>query len=301
MKAIIMIALLLTAVCFFQPGYTLFAQEKQEKEEGKLGKLEKEVDKKEDDKDKDTEKKEEDSNKNSSESNDASAVAETLADPEFWEYALTAVVVVVAGVYVVLINVPGEDSLLYLGDYGNCYFSQYPYVSSEEGFFSQVIGKRFSVNISGHYFYDESDLTGYGVRAKYSPHPFFNAELHFTDLTEKLETREDHLKLYNVFINYNRLRLERWAFWWGLGLKGLQGDKTYNGFAYNIGTEIYPVRPISIGLNYSGGFINGNYVPEFFGSLSLHLNRFAVFAGYQYWSAGSAKIDGLVGGMKVFF
>jgi len=300
-----MLALLLTAVCFFQPGYTLFAQEKEEKEEGKLGKLEEEVDKKEADeadKDEDSEKKEENSTNNSEESSNSSDVVEDVgAFLKLLEYSFYAVVVVVAGVYVVLINAPGEDSLLYLGDYSNCYFSQYPYISSEEGLFSQVIGKRFSVNISGHYFYDESNLTGYGVRAKYSPHPFFNAELHFSDLTEKLETREDHLKLYNVFINYNRLRLERWAFWWGLGLKGLQGDKTYNGFAFNIGAEIYPVRPISIGINYSGGFISGNYVPEFFGALNLHLYRFAIFAGYQYWSAGSAKIDGLVGGMKVFF
>lgn len=294
MKTIIMLALLLTAVCSFQPGYTLFAQQE---EEEKLEKLEEEVAKKEADKDEDTEKKEKDSNQNSSESQDTSGVAETLADPEFWEFSFYAVAVV----YMILINVPGEDSLLYLGHYSNCYFSQYPYVSSGEGFFSRVTGRRFSVNISGHYFYDESNLTGYGMRAKFSPHPFFSAELDFSDLTEKLKTREDHLKLYNVFINYNRLRLERWTFWWGLGLKGLQGDKTYNGLAFDIGTEIYPIKPFSIGMNYSGGFINGHYVPEFFSALNLHLNRFALFAGYQYWSAGSAKVDGLVSGMKVFF
>jgi hypothetical protein len=287
MKRIFTLFILSMTFWFLLSETAVFAQEK---EEGKLADFEKKVDKEEN-----ADTKSEESEDEEAEGGETSEFAESLvSSPGFWDFSFGVV-------YGLFINFPGEDSLLYFGDYGNCYFSQYPYMSSGEGIFSQEIGKRFSISLSGHYFYDESDLTGYGFRARLSPHPFVNAEIHFSDLTEKLDTRDDHLKLYNVFVNYNRLRLERFAFWWGLGLKGLQGDKTYNGFAFNIGTEIYPARPISLSLNYSGGFINDTYVPDFFGSLNLHLYRFAIFAGYQYWSAGSAKIDGITGGIKLFF
>lgn len=273
--------------CFFLAGATLSAQEE---EKSKLDNFEEKVSKEE--KATDEEKK---SDENSDSSDETAEVAVSLASNPG---ALKTTGIVIYGLF---ITFPEEDSLLYLGDYRNCYYAQYPYVSREDGLFSDVLGKRRSITVSGHYFYDESNLTGYGVRARFSPHPFFNAEIHFTDLTEELSTRDEHLKLYNVFVNYNRMRLQRWAFWWGLGLKGLQGDKTYNGFAFNLGTEIYPAKPVSLNFSYSGGFINDTYVPEFYGALNVHLNRFAIFAGYQYWSAGSAKIDGILGGVKLFF
>jgi hypothetical protein len=281
------ILIFLVTFCFFIPAQPLLAQEK---EEGKLADFEKKVDD-----ENNADEKSEDSGESSDEDSETSDFTESLvSSPAFWKISFGVL-------YGMFINFPGEDSLFYFGDYNNCYFTQYPYVSPGEGMYSQKIGKRFSVNISGHYFYDESDLRGYGIRALLSPHPFVNAEIQFSDLTEKLDTRDDHLKLYNIFVNYNRLRLEPVMFWWGLGLKGLQGDKTHNGFAFNFGTEIYPARPVSLTLNYSGGFINGNYLPEFFGSLNVHLYRFAIFAGYQYWSVGSAKIDGVVVGIKLFF
>ncbi len=273
----------LSAALLLLCGSPLFAQE--DKEKGKIGSLEKEVSK-----DKDSDEEESDSDEDSDDSDSDGNIFANLALELSGRLAV--------GLFIVF---PNEDSLLYAGSYRNCSFSEYPYADPEDGLFSQAVGKKFSVNISGHYFYDEENLTGYAVRARYYPLPYVSAEVHFTDLTEKLSTREDHLKIYNIFINYNRLRLERWAVWWGLGLKGLQGDKTYNGFAFNIGTEVYPARPVSVTLNYGGGFINGTYLPEFFGSLNFHLYRFAVFAGYQYWSAGGAKIDGLVGGLRLFF
>ena len=41
-------------------------------------------------------------------------------------------------------------------------------------------------------------------------------------------------------------------------------------------------------------WLNGVYVPEFYGTVNLHIHRFAVMAGYQRWSAGRVALDGLV-------
>ncbi|NIV71449.1 hypothetical protein GWN26_02080, partial [Candidatus Saccharibacteria bacterium] len=95
------------------------------------------------------------------------------------------------------------------------------------------------------------------------------------NLTEGLSTREDYLQLYSAFVNYYRIRIPSWVFWWGLGFKGLQGGTARHGFAFNLGIETYLAKPISIHLNYSGGWLNTTYVPEFFGTLNVHIRRLA--------------------------
>ncbi len=201
-----------------------------------------------------------------------------------------------------LVSFPGEDTLLYKGDYGSVYYTDYPYADPTEGLFSDAPGKQFFINLAGHYFYDESDLDGVGFRGRASPYPFVSAEVHFTELREHLRSGgEDVLQLYSAFINYNRLRLPRWSLWWGLGLKGMRGSIKHTGFAFNAGTEIFLARPLSLHFSYSGGFLNSRYVPEFFGTLNVHINRFALFGGYQSWTAGSANIDGILTGMKIYF
>ncbi len=203
--------------------------------------------------------------------------------------------------YGLLIQFPGETRQLYHGSIHNSYFSEYPYAVPDVGYFSQTDGKKFSVSFSTHYFYSESDLHGTGFRARLSPLPLFSAEVHFTNLTEELTTRNDHLQLYSVFVNYNRFRLNRLGVRWGIGLKGLRGDNTHNGFAFNLGGEWYLQKPLSLQFSYSGGWIGERFLPEFFGTLNVHVNRAAVFVGYQYWSAGGAVMDGVAVGVKGYF
>ncbi len=249
------------------------ADDKQEKEEGKLGQIEDEIDKDNDD-------------------DDSGHGNSYLAFDDYYFIARLT--------YGVFIQFPGEPDRLYGGSIRNSFYSEFPYAVEDEGLFSQTDGKNFSVNFSAHYFYSEADLDGSGFRMKLSPNPLFTTEIFYTNLTETLTTRNDHLQMYSVFVNYNRFRLNRLALWWGVGLKGLRGDNTNTGFAFNSGGEWYLRKPLSVNFSYSGGFINGTYLPEFFGALNLHINRAALFFGYQYWSAGATSIDGITAGLKVF-
>ncbi|RMF54714.1 MAG: hypothetical protein D6748_16095, partial [Calditrichaeota bacterium] len=112
---------------------------------------------------------------------------------------------------------------------------------------------------------------------------------------------ESNLQLYSFFLNYNRLRLERLDVWWGLGLKGMHGTIKKTGFAFDGGGEWFLAKPLSLNFEYSGGYLNSRYIPEWYVTLNVHFSRFALVGGYQYWSAGNVVIDGLILGGKIFF
>lgn len=196
---------------------------------------------------------------------------------------------------------PGEDSALYNGHYWQSSFANYPYFLAAEGLFSMGQRKSFSVMFNGHYFYNSSILQGIHFAGRLSPVPYGSFTFAYSDLTEKLRYRNDHLRLYDLFLNYYRIRTTRWVLWWGVGLKGMQGNDTYNGPGLNLGTEVYPVNPVSAYLNFNFGWLNGQAVTHFLIRGNVHLSRNIFYVGYQRFSAGSSALNGLVVGTGIYF
>lgn len=179
-------------------------------------------------------------------------------------------------------------------------YSDYPYSNKSIGVFSEKSLKTFSIISEMEYFHHNIDLTGINFNSRLSPYPLFAFEFRYSDLTEKMVTRYDHLKMYNVFINYNRLKYERISFWWGIGMKGILGDRPYNGFAINIGTEIFPVVPVSLSSNFNMGFLNGAEVYDFSVKLKYHIERFQISVGYQKFAVGLTSISGITFGFGFY-
>jgi len=195
---------------------------------------------------------------------------------------------------------PGEDSLFYEGRFWHRHFSDYPYWIKNEGIYSRRTGKKISIHFAGHYFYNSSVLQGFHINGRIYPLPFLGLEFRYTDLTEKLHTRNDHLRLYDAYINYDRIRSRRWVLWWGLGVKGLQGDDTYHGLSFNFGTEIYPKNPISLNMLLNVGSLNSQTVSEFQIKVNWHIQRDIIYLGYQYFSTGGLVLDGIIFGLGIF-
>ncbi|MFC2088992.1 hypothetical protein ACFLSX_05260 [Calditrichota bacterium] len=179
-------------------------------------------------------------------------------------------------------------------------YSDYPYSSHSIGVFSEKSLKTFSIISELEYFHHNMDLTGINFNSRLSPYPLFTFEFRYTDLTEKMKTRYDHLKLYDIFINYNRLKHERISFWWGIGMKGILGDRPYNGFAINAGIEIFPIAPVSLSSNFNLGFLNGTEVYDFSIKLKYHIERFQLSLGYQKFAVGLSSINGITFGFGFY-
>jgi hypothetical protein len=171
-------------------------------------------------------------------------------------------------------------------------YSDYPYSENAIGTFQSNSRKQYSVIGELNYFQHSNNLTAIDLNSRFSPYPLFSFEINFSDLKEKLNSRFDHLKIYSVFLNYNRLKNEHIAFYWGLGIMGLLGDKANNGFAVNTGIDIFPASPISLSTNYNLGFINDTEVHDFSAKLKYHLERIYFSLGYQQYTAGQVSING---------
>jgi hypothetical protein len=284
---IMVIAAILFSIFFNEP---LISQDKKEKS-GKIEKFEKALDKKQEDKPKEKTERRHHEHKHHRHGRGNSFVGEFIIRPLF-EYTFLYV----------FIGPPGDYAPIDREFFARTSFAEYPYETGDVGFYSNMTSKHYAVTLSGNYFYNNPDLHGYSFRGRFYPSSFLGAELRFTDLIEDLPAKSDHLQIYDVLVNYHRVREQRWTLWWGLGMKGINGDKNHKGMALNLGTEIYLKKPVSLYMNYNVGLFNDiNAVKESRYQLNWHINRNKIYIGYHRFSTGSAVLDGVVAGIGIYF
>ena len=170
-----------------------------------------------------------------------------------------------------------------------------------DGLYDKSSLKKYSVHTNFNYFRESSNLTAFNFNARLSPAPPVTFEINYSDFKEELRTRYDHLRMYDIFINYNRFKFENFALWWGLGYKGFIGDRSHGGFAINLGTNIFlPNTPVSFSINYNAGFIETTTVQDFSPKVRYHLNRAEISLGYRYYNAGQVSISCITVGFGIY-
>jgi len=180
-------------------------------------------------------------------------------------------------------------------------YSAFPYCNDSDGLFDKYSSKNYSVYSSMNYFRESDKLTALNFNARLSPIPAITLELNYSDFKETLKTRYDHLRMYDVFINYNRFKFENFAFWWGLGYKGIMGDNSHGAFALNLGTNIFlPNTPVSLSLNYNLGFFEAVNVHDFSPKIRYHIDRAEISLGYRHYNAGQVSINGFTLGLGFY-
>jgi len=290
MKVLLRITVIIVILFSINVNEPLFAQDKKEKS-GKIEKFEKEMEKKKEDKPKSKRDRRNDDQNYCHHNTGRSFVGEFIVKP-LLEYTFLYT----------FIGPPGDYSPIDYEFFANSSFSEYPYATPDVGFYSNRTSKHYAFTLSGNYFYNNPKLQGFSVRSRIYPASFLGVELRFTDLIENLPTKYDHLQLYDVLVNYHRVRNQRWSLWWGLGMKGVKGDKTHKGMALNLGTEIYVRKPVSLYVNYNVGFFsNINAVKESLYQLNWHIKRNIVYFGYHRFSTGTAVLDGVIAGVGIYF
>lgn len=73
------------------------------------------------------------------------------------------------------------------------------------------------------------------------------------------------------------------------------------GFAYTLGAEIYPMKPLSLHFSWKQSFINSNDVSTFKGQFKYHIKNYALFTGYHVNQLGNQQISGAVVGLEYTF
>lgn len=150
----------------------------------------------------------------------------------------------------------------------------YPYFYDDEGEYAGELsktGRKQSFRLSGNYLFNT--IKGAEINALYKPLPILGFELSRVNFAEQNIKNKDYLNISSFMANYYRLREKNIALWWGIGISYVGSGVNTLGFSYNLGTDIYPVKPISIHLSWKESFINGNDIGLFKSQLKYHIKK----------------------------
>jgi hypothetical protein len=263
----------------------LFILNAQEKEKGKLADFEEEVEKE----------------SNSDNNDDGDRDYSYVDDDDYDESGCFLSPVIWQAIFKGVANLLFVSKAEIKSGYTKVGYSDYPYCTNSDGIYDQHSLKKYSIYSSMSYFRESNTLNALNFNARLSPLPAISLELNYSDFTEKLKTRYDHLRIYDIFINYNRLKFDNFALWWGLGYKGIMGDESHGSIALNIGTNIFlPGIPLSLAFNYNIGFFESTNVYDFSPKIRFHKDRFELSIGYRRFSAGNVSINGLTLGFGFY-
>jgi len=179
----------------------------------------------------------------------------------------------------------------------------YPYYNHTFGEYLKgdaLSSKKSIFKISGIRHFNKR-INGLEINANYRILPIFGLEASYIHFSERTIIGSDFLEISSLMANYYRIREKNISLWWGLGTSYVGNDVKNLGFAYNIGTEIYPFKPISLHVSWKQSYINSTSIDVFKTQIKYHIKNTALFTGYHDYQLGSEKNGGFIFGMEYTF
>lgn len=203
--------------------------------------------------------------------------------------------------YEVLFEFPGEEEL----PMSEASITKYPYYTSKKGNYNYELDDNFRVfraEFVGRYVSESNDIKSMDLNLDLRFEKRVGIDFGYRKLWEKNpEFGNDQLGLFNLLVNYHRIRSEQFDLWWGIGTTYVGGNVRKFGFTYTVGAEWFIAKPISMEMNFNQTFINAETVDKFNIFLNYHLNRYKLTGGYDQLKLGSQKFTSLTFGVGVFF
>ncbi len=178
----------------------------------------------------------------------------------------------------------------------------YPYFYDNEGEYAAELsetGRKQSLNVGVNYLFAKPNA--FELNAIYKPLPIIGIAASYTHFSEKNSINADVLDVTSILVNYYRIREKNISIWWGIGATYVGSGVNKLGFAYSLGTEIYPIKPISLHLSWKESFINESEIGVFKAQLKYHLKNKAFFAGYHVYQLGGEDISAPSVGFEITF
>lgn len=159
--------------------------------------------------------------------------------------------------------------------------------------------KRSNIRIGTNYLPGKVDALELG--ALYKPIPLVGIEATYLRFSERNRISDEYLNISSLMANYYRIREKYVTAWWGLGVSYVGNEVDTYGFAYSLGTEIYPLKPLSIHVSWKESFINQSTVGMFKSQLKYHFKKAAVFTGFHHNTIGEQVVKGVTIGLEYTF
>ncbi|WP_372746732.1 hypothetical protein [Lutibacter sp.] len=192
-------------------------------------------------------------------------------------------------------------TLLGSSDYRS--LTPYPYFYDATGEYLKVdldSSKNSQFKIGASQYFNKG-VKGIELNADYRVIPILGIEASYLNFSENTLQGKEYLNVTSLLLKYYRVREKNVSIWWGLGATHVGNEVNTWVFTYTIGTEIFPVKPISLYANYKQSFINSSSIDEFKIHIKYHIKKTAIYTGYQNVELGSETIKGIVYGIEYTF
>lgn len=189
---------------------------------------------------------------------------------------------------------------------GNSEYRQltpYPYYNNSKGEYllaNNNPSKNSNFKIGVNQLFN-SDINALELNANYRFIPILGIEVSHLNFSERSIQGKAYLDVTSFMLNYYRIREQSISLWWGMGASYVGNKIDTWGFTYNIGTEIFPFKPVSLYTNYKQSFINANNINQFKFQVKYHIKNVALYTGYHTNELGSENVSGLILGAAYTF
>jgi hypothetical protein len=208
-----------------------------------------------------------------------------------------------ADIFVEVFLIVGYEGLLSNLEYRH--FAPYPYyydnVNGEYDFGAVDGDKRSLLKARVNYF-SANSIQGVAANVKYRFLPILGLELSHNNFFENnLAGTSDNLNTTSFMLNYYRVRERSVTGWLGIGATYVGNEVNTAGFAYTIGVEVYPFKPISLHAIFQQSFINESNINELQFQIKYHRKKMAYYTGYNDYSIAGVGVSGFVFGIEIAF
>lgn len=211
----------------------------------------------------------------------------------FVKLFLYAPKIVIGGIYMTV-----------FGDFERRHFSPYPYyygnVQGEYDFGLETEDKKNLIGAGVNYLLGKY-INSAEANVNYRFLPFLGVDLSHQSFFEDRPNGSDRLDVTSLMVNYYRIRERSFTGWWGIGATYFGNEVNTYGFTYNIGLEVYPVKPMSFLISYKQTFINQSHINVTKYQTKYHRKKMAYYIGFHNISIAGVKASGMVLGVEASF
>lgn len=190
------------------------------------------------------------------------------------------------------------------GNFKPRHFSPYPYyydnVNGAYDFGLEIEEKKSLIGAGVNYL-SGNYINSAEANVNYRFLPFLGVDLTHQRFFEEGLNGSDRLDVTSLLMNYYRIRERSCTGWWGMGVTYVGNEVNTYGFTYNIGLEVYPVKPMSFLVSYKQSFINQSHINITKYQIKYHRHKIAYYIGYHDISIAGIKASGMVLGIEANF
>ncbi|NME68964.1 hypothetical protein [Flammeovirga aprica] len=161
---------------------------------------------------------------------------------------------------------------------------KYPYADGRIGksIRSFEYPNKSSLLIEGGYYWESDEIRGYNGMLQLNLSPKFSFNARGNVMVEKIDDLQERVDIYHVNGTYHLISENRVDLWIGGGYSTLILDEFISGYNYNMGTELFITKPLSLYFTWHfGTFDEDIKFQEIHCDVRLYIKSFYFKAGFQ--------------------